>query len=336
MVKDKVLCVPFNGDLSLINEFIHRKDYIHEIYGTDNQILNGKPLLYPAKISNEAFVDTIEILRANDIKFNYLFNSPSKNYDSLTEDFIRKHLKFLLDNKIGYITFTEIGFMKYIREYEEENGPVTDTKFKGSVLQFVNHPRQVDVLWQEKYDTVLIDENIIHQIPKMRNLVKYIKSKGMRAEVLINNCCGSFCLSKLGHQAAITDIGKFKMKCEKLQNIGNLKYLFRCDLVPPKETSRYLDLGIDLLKLSSRDLESHLLISILDTYTDRDKLYKRPVDYGCIAILQQHQDFDDHYLEPFFEKIFSDECKGDCSVCDWCNNYAIEAEQKFFKEKRII
>jgi collagenase-like PrtC family protease len=304
-MNEKDFCVPYNGDIELVKEALKYKNNIYEFYGTDGKFISGRETLNTVT----DFEKTIILLRKNNIKFNYLFNSLNIVYynDNLKE--IKQHLKYLKQLKVDSITCTSPFIAEIAKTF----------KFQiiSSTNQFIDTETKVNYLIELGYDRILVAEDIQRHINKL----KYLNSlSSIPFEVMVNNLCLLDCPFRLTHQCSLQYEFKndeldtyISRNCTSYKNVLNL---LKSSYIRPVDVDVYRKLGIKYFKIAGRTSTTQNILKFIDIYVNKKPMNLRELDSRF------YTDLNSEKLNEFYQFFWDEKCEGRCSICGHCNKWA--------------
>lgn len=321
----KSFCIPYNGDNEAVFECIEKySPFIFEFYGCDDFFSSGRTSSY---VKPKRFSEVLKVMKDYDIEFNYLINA------FLLDDYLvrfkdlQTHLAYLRDIGITTVTTSSPYFLLLLKRL--------GFKVSTSLMQAINTESSLDYHIDLGYDRVIIDENEIRNINKIRT---FRAATTLPIEIIVNSCCLKDCPFWLTHcnaesmsnkNCSAELLGNLHLFCKKCKNYwySDPSLLLKSMWIRPEELYKYKEIGVDYFKLGGRSKPSKDNIFILDTYIKQSWGgsifdYLKPgtdpsTKFGIYHIQNKA-------LKKFFDFFFEDAigCNGNCRNCGHCEKWS--------------
>lgn len=321
----KVFCLPFNGDVDFTIEYARENhDRIYEFYGTDGLFHSAT---YGKKVDDASFRKCVSVLQGLDIKFNYLLNAIGIDDYIAREGMLFRHLDSLRPYGVSMVTLSHPA---YVSKFKSMGFCVSS-----SIVQDIKTIPEVK--WVEKfgYDRVICSDNLNRQISQLGEL---LTATVLPVEIIVNNICLPSCPLRHSHYswnnmlsfacsdsyASLKEKRSQIVKCREMWKEDPILFL-KSSWIRPEDIARYLNLGVSLIKIGGRDVDSDRLSSVFDIYLSGN--YK-----GCVldylephtSLREDHKinDIRNEKLDFFFASLFAnpDLCAGNCHTCTYCDD----------------
>jgi collagenase-like PrtC family protease len=318
--------VPFNNDLSIIEDLKKYEDKIYEIFFPCNKTImgSGRNWNYKNEDYDETIFKIIEKTNNTGIKSNMLFNPtciPPQLYTKKGIKTLIEYLKPFVEAGLTSLTFTDLILTKIIKkEYPQ-------LEIYASVNAMINSLAKVKY-WENfaKIDGFTLDK----EIGKNINLIKRIRENTkIKIKLLVNDYCIHDCpfriqhMNSNSHDTRVSHI--YRNTCYKL--IKNKPWEFYLDSTIAPYNLKYYQGIIDIIKIGGRDYsDKKIIFDFIESYTEMKSLdYYPPLLYK--KEIAENPLFEKMGLkkEPIgvFEKI--SKCNRDCEKCNWC-------KEKYFED----
>ncbi|MCI5192107.1 MAG: hypothetical protein D3915_03110 [Candidatus Electrothrix sp. AU1_5] len=333
IIDRKVFAVPYNGTTELVKSVIdtglHEQTY--EFYGTDNAFISGRTNINTGFPSPEDFESDVKLMLENDIKFNYLLNGTHMDYYIANWELIEEKLKQLRDMGVTILTIVHPFMVRNIRSKG------FDFHIRNSVNNFIECVDQAEMFLEAGYDSLIIDEDELRNIPLIQKIVKACK---VPVEVMINNTCTRKCIHRFSHQSISSDPYIDDEGGKKFQNLAfalcssvyrsNLSMFLKSCWVRPEDLERYLAIGVSLFKLTGRQGPTDYILRCLSIYAS-GSYTGNVLDYLATKGVPSHyglKKLEAKYVEPYFEHVWNDCERDNCPKCQVIADQITEALKK--------
>lgn len=360
---------------SFEDEFLEGLDSLNDKYGNDNskiyEVYGAFPLsvvgsaraatILP-KIDEEGITRHIEKAHSYGIDFNFLLNASCLGNREYTREGVEE-INNLLDTISDMGTDTVTIAIPYLIEKVKKRKP--HLKINASTICYIDSPGRAQAYEEIGVDRITLDIDVnrnFELLQKIRDTVD------IDLEVLANNSCLLKCPYKYyhynlsGHGSQKTeddDRGKAYMqypvmKCT-LAKLLNHKEIIKSPWIRPEDAHYYTNLGIDMIKISGRQMPTGWLLEVAEAYLSgkfngnllkllekgaqryfqRNPLFEVPERLNSLEI-----SIDNRSLDGFidFFREHSPPCNGGCGSCNYCGEIAervIFINDTFLEEKYV-
>lgn len=320
----KHFCLPFNGDMDFILDYCNRHpDQIHEVYGAEGAFATGR---YTHHVDAKSLSNLICRLKELGIGFNYLLNSISiRSYISRQTELF-DHLKRLRD--VGLTTITAA--------HPHMVGRLRDMGFMVSTSLVQNIKTIEDKDWAELfgYTRIICSDDLNRRTASLK---RFLSVTHVPVEIVANNMCLPSCPLRHSHyelEACGNECGwdeqlksckRDVVLCRKFWRDDPAIFL-KSSWVRPEDVQRYLDIGVQFIKIAGRDRASESLKQTFDYYLTGE-CHGQVFDYllpGKDPVSKYGvPNFNNRQLDSYFEHILSNDngCPADCNKCNYCETY---------------
>lgn len=344
----KYFCVPASfennsaQDLSKLNlNFQHLQNQITEVYGSLPFSFLGSarsPDCVP--ITNwDCLKKTIKELHQNNIKFNYLINSPCLGNKEFTPEGRKEIFLFLeklTECSVDYLTIT----IPFLMELVKKN--FANFKINTSVICYIDSVDKAKYYENIGVDRITLDLDINRNF----SLIKKIKEQvSVPLEVLLNSPCIYNCALKYYHynlEGHFSQEENYKplandfCKDSCMQMLLNEPYKFLASpWIRPEDINFYCnELGIEYFKIVGREYKKNILLFMAENYLQQNYsgnllallgAYQEPTSFKKPLSISIDNKKLNNFLDFFKKDIFP--CVEGCNACGYCENISKEVLQ---------
>jgi collagenase-like PrtC family protease len=313
------LSVATNWDPKLISSI--RKFNVSNLYGTLNHTIigGGRASSDIPSVSKDLVESHIKEAHKNKINFTWLLNASCTanrefsrpNYKNLIE-----HLEWLKSIKIDTITIAN----PFLLDLIKEQFPSFQTKI--SIFAHVDSLSKAKIFEDAGADIITIYQNRNFEL--LKQLTECLKKS--KIELYANNACATECPYAIFHANALSHassnedhkkeyIDYCTLKCT-IDKAKDPSLILKSGWIRPEDISVYEKLGLNLFKLSGRQLSTEENIKLIEAYSERSyngnllDLIHTPLPLGQADI-----NLDNNALKNVINIFKNGQCQRDCYSC---------------------
>jgi len=319
---------------------------VHEVFGSyqTNVVGSGRPSLILPEVTPERARDHIELAQSLGLEFNYLINASCMGNREFHPKYHRQLLDYLDEVvKLGADSVTIS--LPFLMEVVRDQYP--DLGIKTSTYSIVNSVRKAVFFEELGADRIILANSIRRDFGLIKDIRKAVKAD---LEILVNCACLYQCPYEIFHnntsshasQTSNAEYGghytQYPMFRCNLHRLSDPVEFLRSPWIRPEDVGKYLKLGIEFIKIGGRHKDTPWLLNCAEAYLARrydgnmfdllgesilgyfqhSPLNKKPLDPLEIYI-------DNQGLEGFLDFFEEGNCKGDCTICTYCQEWAEKA-----------
>jgi collagenase-like PrtC family protease len=267
--------VAFNGDLALIPKLAQTKE-VESIFGklTADLVGGGRPSLMLAKMDMAHLKKCIAKAHEHGLQFYYLLNTVCQSNMEFTRDYNNKLVEFLTELDEAGIDGVVVA-VPYMLSLIKKRFP--RIKVSISTFAMVTNPSKAK-RWEDLgADRIMLMQDVnrnFRVLPKIREAVK------CEIEIFATNMCLNQCPFVQGHMpanghASCTGsqtkgffLDYFSSQCAYRRITRPVEFI-RGRFIRPEDLQDYMDLGINVFKLSGRSKSSEWILRMVKAYSER-------------------------------------------------------------------
>lgn len=226
----------------------------------------------PSRKESESHIRLAHELGFN---FNYLLNASriSSLENSLKLKKLKNYLDWIVDLDIKTVTVADPKLMDFLARDYPSLGIVV------SVIAGLKSEKEV-IDYKKSYPTISrinVDTSLNNDLEELGKIDRVAHSLGIKIELLLNESCICNCpyrkqhydfVSKESVSSDVYDDTEFHIKCWDLRKKSPQK-LINGAWIKPEDINLYEKIGIDLGKISGREMSSEYLINTAQAYLSR-------------------------------------------------------------------
>ena len=343
-----------NFDNKLIEEIKNLNIFV--LYGKmkDDFISGGRPASEMRTIEKERFEQHVKLARENGINFNYLLNgacTANQEQDLVWQDNFISWISYLVSVGVNAVTITNPLLLIIIKKHFPNVICRVSTFAKVDSLSKAKY-------WEDLgADIICADFTTLNRdFCALKNMVNGLKRS--KIELLATNSCLKECPFLFCHTNSISHADSNYIdwclhNCQRIQ-LQNPEEYIKSPWIRPEDLRYYRDIGIEHIKITERDFPTEVLVSRAKAYYNEryegnlldlvqghgfslSKEYKELVckhqfsnvlevdkEIKNIRGIGQERRYprqfyiDNIKLEGFIKFFVNDNCKRDCSKCNYC------------------
>lgn len=319
----KVFCIPFNGDIDFITGYCKKnRQKIAEVYGSDGFFLAGRQT---NTVVRDDFFSLIEQLSNLKVEFNYILNSISVIDYVERETLLVSHLEELRNRGVNTVTSAHPHMVPLLKKL--------GFKIATSLVQ--NIRSEEDIMWAQRfgYSRIICSDDLNRRIGELKSRIAISM---LPVEIVANNMCLPSCPLRHTHYSFESLIHNREMtnelrKCKKEIVLCRSMWASEPSLflksgwVRPEDVEKYLEIGVNRIKIAGRDRDSKSLKQTFDYYLS-GKCEAGVFDYllpGCDPREKYGlNNINNKELDSYFGHILNEKyCHGQCKECTFCDEY---------------
>jgi collagenase-like PrtC family protease len=352
---NSIFVVPTDFKIIQLQKIIETNTSLHikakEMYGsvTINHIGCGRKYTLLPRAEWSDLIKYVRFCNDNNIKFNYTLNlSCSSNEEFLVEgvSIFNNVIKQLIDIGINDFTVTLPGIIEMLANYPDVNVTLSVIVGVDSMYKMEEYCKYDNI------DCIYIHERVHRNIPLLKNMAKLAHKHNKKVGIIVN----SFCLSECPYRHFHYDLAAHATKQQK--NIIPDYYRAKCALakitdkratltmpwIRPQDISMYIDLGIDKLKITGREMyaDNADMLRVIKTYNDMEYNGNLVELFMCFSdcfypktINIKNNQHLDAYLKNVFNNVLPCGTSG-CNFCDKCKDALTSIEYNIPEQKKSI